>query len=426
MRKTKKILIAIPLILATIMFVSFIDTYKAKGADSYTKLLIHSDNSNAELLIFRDYSQYLHSITPAGDVTHSTAQTKFGQTSMLFDGTGDYLSLADSADWNLAAADWTIEAWVRTGAAGTIMAQAGDGADLSMKWEVTAGDKLKLSLSTDGTTWGKTVTSTTSVGSASAFVHVAAVRNGATVTQYIGGTADATTLDVTGVTVNDSGVALFVGSSAEGTPVPFNGYMDEVRISNGIARWAASFTPATSMYGADEFDQVTLSLDVQEVLTLDCGADIDLGALRPGTPVSGSTTCSVTTNAQSGYDLAVKRDDADTTLDHTTDAASNITDKTAWTSGSPDSATWTGTGIGFGVFASTATKNTTWWGTGAACHDASNKYAGFPSAYDIIMHHTSYASSATTTSICYRVDVPATQKSGEYDGTITYQATTLP
>ncbi len=182
----------------------------------------------------------------------------------------------------------------------------------------------------------------------------------------------------------------------------------------------------TVVQAATKTEQVTLQLTVEEVLAMSVdSASVNFGTLTPGTPVTGSTTVTVTTNANGGYDLKVKRDDADTTMDHTSLPSFNITDKTAW-DGSSSSATWSGTGLGFSVYSSTATKNTTWWGSGSACDDSNNKYAGFPSSYVTIMDHDSYSASSTTTSVCYKVDVPSTQRSGVYDGTITYQATSKP
>lgn len=184
---------------------------------------------------------------------------------------------------------------------------------------------------------------------------------------------------------------------------------------------------AIEIKSATDTEQVTLTVTVAQTISLDVdSATASFSALTPGTPVSASTVCTVTTNAESGYDLAVKRDDADTTMDKTTEASTNITDKTAWNRSVPNAAAYSGTGLAFGVFASTATKNTTWWGTGTTCHDANSLYAGFPVSYTNIMEHASYSSSSTTTSVCYRLDVPSTQKSGAYSGTITYQATSKP
>ena len=104
-----------------------------------------------------------------------------------------------------------------------------------------------------------------------------------------------------------------------------------------------------------------------------------------------------------------------------------IPDKTAWVNtGNGNAATWANTGLGFTVFASNATKNTTWWGTGITETDTNNNYAGFATTQTDIMRHLSYAASSTTTDIGYKLDVPATQKSGAYSGSVTYQVTTTP
>lgn len=190
------------------------------------------------------------------------------------------------------------------------------------------------------------------------------------------------------------------------------------------------FDPVDWAVGATDTDQVTLSVAVSGAIALDCGADVDLGTLTPGTPVTGTSTCTTSTNAAAGYDLQVQRDDADTTMDKTDDAAVNIADKTAWdptaNAGNGNAASWTGTGLGFTVYASTATKSTTWWGTGTTETDANNLYAGFPSSYATIMDHDSYESSSTTVSVGYQLDTAATQAAGSYDGTITFQAVTKP
>lgn len=189
-------------------------------------------------------------------------------------------------------------------------------------------------------------------------------------------------------------------------------------------------SPNSISIAATATDQVNLSVTVDSTISLGCGADVGLGTLVAGTPVLGSSTCTVTTNSEDGYDLQVKRDDGDTTMDKDGEDATNIDDKTGWdptsNSGSGNASTWSGTGLGFGVYASTATKDTTWWGSGTTYDDASNKYAGFSSTYTTIMDHDSYSATSTTTSISYKLDVPSTQKSGAYSGSITYQVTTKP
>jgi hypothetical protein len=67
-----------------------------------------SDNGTT----FTDSSNAAHTMTPTNAVT-KTAVQKFGTASGYFDGYHDYLSTPDSADWDVAGGDFTIDAWVR-------------------------------------------------------------------------------------------------------------------------------------------------------------------------------------------------------------------------------------------------------------------------------------------------------------------------
>jgi hypothetical protein len=187
------------------------------------------------------------------------------------------------------------------------------------------------------------------------------------------------------------------------------------------------FICCTSVSAATDSVGVNLSVTIAENMTLDCGGDVDIdggGALVAGTPASRATTCTVTTNDEDGYNLQIVDDNG--TGDALTNGIHSIPDKTEWDNLSPNGAVWSGTGLGFSVYASTATKNASWWGNGNGCHDSGNLYAGIPSTDTNIMEHTSYASASTTTSICYRVDVVQSQASGEYTGSVTYTATGRP
>jgi hypothetical protein len=172
---------------------------------------------------------------------------------------------------------------------------------------------------------------------------------------------------------------------------------------------------------------INLNTDIQEIISLDCnGAIVNLGNLTPGTPVTGSSICTSTTNANGGYILSVKKDST-TTLQKNTELTTTIPDKTAWDpTGNGNAQIYSGTGLGFTVYDSTATKNQTWWGTGTTVTDANNKYAGFDPNQTDIMQHTAYSDVSTTASIGYKLDVEPTQKSGAYSGSITYQVTTSP
>jgi len=80
-------------------------------SDAYTVLLLHSDTTDGDTT-FVDSSDSGHTVTAAGNAQHSTAQAKFGNTSMYFDGNATTrLTLSDSSDFEFDG-DFTIDFWV--------------------------------------------------------------------------------------------------------------------------------------------------------------------------------------------------------------------------------------------------------------------------------------------------------------------------
>jgi hypothetical protein len=215
----------------------------------------------------------------------------------------------------------------------------------------------------------------------------------------------------------------------------------KMKLVAGISALALSLsvTSITSVtFAATDTDTVNLQVEVNSNLSLDCGGsgtdpDVDFSMVTADVPVVGGSTCSVLTNHEEGYDLFVDRTaNSDTSVLKHTDNTTYISDLTAW-NGS-NSAVWdngTTKGLGFRVEeVSGATKNDTWWGTSTACtvaEDADALFAGIPQDPDTttpipVMDHDGYSAGATTTTICYKLDVVTTQKAGVYAGNITYTA----
>jgi hypothetical protein len=83
--------------------------------DQYTRLLLNFVGSNASTT-FTDSSGGSggrHTITANGDVTNTRAVRKIGDSSIKFDGTGDYLSIPNSSDFDFGSGALTIECWAR-------------------------------------------------------------------------------------------------------------------------------------------------------------------------------------------------------------------------------------------------------------------------------------------------------------------------
>ncbi|MCH7827478.1 MAG: hypothetical protein IIC75_05850 [Bacteroidetes bacterium] len=84
----------------------------AGGIDNFTKLMLHMNGTDTST-VFTDDSASAHSVTANGNAQIDTAQSVFGGASGLFDGTGDYLSIPDNADFDVGGGDWCVDFRVR-------------------------------------------------------------------------------------------------------------------------------------------------------------------------------------------------------------------------------------------------------------------------------------------------------------------------
>jgi hypothetical protein len=223
-----------------------------------TTLLLHGDGNQGaanfynsgspRYLAFTDNSSNNFPITVNGDAYGTTVSPYQGNYSNFFDGTGDWLSVADNAAFALGSGNFTVEAWVFNGVTGArqiICGQFDSGgtvSSISLYLEKTAANKLLGGVASGSTLY--TVTSTSDLP-LNQWVHVALVRNGNTGTLYINGTADGT-VSLTGVTVNDSSNSFSVGRGGDFNGLYFTGYISNFRLVKGTAVYTSNFTPPTT------------------------------------------------------------------------------------------------------------------------------------------------------------------------------------
>lgn len=176
-----------------------------------------------------------------GNAQISTSVKKYGTGSLAFDGTGDWLLGPDTTVQQLAAGDFTIEGWVYLNAIGVAYGIVSKGA-AATGWSVniTSGNKLQFSYT------AANLTGTTSLA-ASTWYYFTVVRSGSATGNlkvYLNGVLDATS--GTAVTDNfNQTSSIYVGASRTGTTA-LNGYIDDLRITKGVARYTANFTPPTA------------------------------------------------------------------------------------------------------------------------------------------------------------------------------------
>lgn len=182
--------------------------------------------------------------TYRGNAQCKTDQFKFGSSSIYLDGTNDRVSFPDSADWAMGTGDATWEAWVRpegsfSGGSRAWLSQANSfGGFYSAQGYRNPGDLHTTAVSNGSTTY-----SGTSVAIASdTWAHLAIVRHGANLYNYVNGARALVSTSLSGVTLMDSTGAMTLGAynDADGSS-HWKGWVDQVRITKGIARYTAAF-----------------------------------------------------------------------------------------------------------------------------------------------------------------------------------------
>ena len=218
--------------------------YASAGSevDSNVKLLLHGDGAGTN---FIDSSSSSHNVSSLGGAVQETISTpKFGNA-IYFDGNNDYLSVPDSPDWAFGNGDFTIDLWVypenlSPGNSQYLVTQWGNGL---LTWIMNGGI---VSVRVGGAS--QDLTSSEPLPNANQWYHIAVVRSSNIITLYINGTA-AGSQDVGNLSITNSTSALTIGMIVTPNSNWFEGYMDEIQISKGIARWTSDFTPPSESYG---------------------------------------------------------------------------------------------------------------------------------------------------------------------------------
>ena len=184
-----------------------------------------------------------------------TAQIPSGGTStssMLFDGSTDGLSFADSSGLEFLSGEATIHGHFRLGATGVIQTLASkfntSGSQRSWILTVTAANVLQFVVYDTGSTIDITLLGTTGLTTGVNY-HVAVVRKGdGDWEMWLGGVNEAGPTTPTG-DVFDSTAPIRLGVGDADTTDFFNGWLDSWEIVR-FARWAADFTPPTGNLSA--------------------------------------------------------------------------------------------------------------------------------------------------------------------------------
>jgi len=182
--------------------------------------------------------------TAFGDAQLDTAQVKFGTSSLLLDGTGDYVGYSTQPDFGFGTGDFTFETFVRFSALAidqTIFDfRNGADGDTAPVLRLNTSNQLEFAPADTVQITGTALTS-------GVWHHVAISRSSGSTKLFVNGSQQGTTYSDS----NDYGSSkpLTLGSKHSGSNY-LNGHLDDVRVSN-IARYTGTFAAPGAAFTSD-------------------------------------------------------------------------------------------------------------------------------------------------------------------------------
>ena len=204
-------------------------------------LLLRGDGTNGSTTIV-DGSLSSKTVTAVGNAQISTAQSKFGGASIYFDGSGDYLTLTNDASFVFGTGSFTIEMWVYHTSQNSQKVYY-DGRPLSTNGAYvalykTSENKLALFVNT-----ASRIVGTTSILQ-NDWYHIAVCRQGSSTKLFLNGIQEGSTFtDTTDYLNGTSRPIIGADGFNPSSNTQMQGYIDDLRITKGVARYTSNFTP---------------------------------------------------------------------------------------------------------------------------------------------------------------------------------------
>ena len=187
----------------------------------------------------------MNDLETVGNAQISTSVKKFGTGSMYFDGSGDGLTangVSSSGAYNQLTASGvvnTVEFWLYLNAFTSPRAFLCGSWASSVGWTYDVNTSGDIFISVNGA--GPTVTLSSKI-TTGAWQHLAFVNDGTNIKIYLNGT----NVGTQAVTAPSSYIGPLTIGLRSDSSLPLNGYIDDLRITKGVARYTTSFTPPTS------------------------------------------------------------------------------------------------------------------------------------------------------------------------------------
>jgi hypothetical protein len=221
--------------------INVVEEWNSGSGDIYypsCSLLMHFSGSNNSTT-FIDNSPNNLTITSNNGAKITSSISKFGGTSGFFDGTNDYLVSQTTPMLTFGTNDLTVELWIyqTVSSVSAYKALVIDNVYGSVGGWALYSYNNQLNLYKGSAGGGAEIISPSGTLTLNSWNHVVWTRASGNNRIFINGTQVGTTVSDS---TNYTSSAIYVGSNKFGT-LNFAGYIDELRITKGVARYTASF-----------------------------------------------------------------------------------------------------------------------------------------------------------------------------------------
>lgn len=212
---------------------------------SSVSLLLHMDGTNGSKT-FTDSSNSAISVTANGNAQISTTQYKYGGASGSFNGVSTtYLSAPAGSAFNFGTGDFTIETWFYSNITITSPFILDLRTTFNLAWGFgsDSGNLGKLYWF-NGTVYQE-ASATVSSGQ---WYHLAYSKSGSTGRTFINGNQAFTLTDTVNYAISNPTARFGIRYTGNSGTTPLNGYLDDFRVTKGVARYTSNFTPPTAAF----------------------------------------------------------------------------------------------------------------------------------------------------------------------------------
>lgn len=205
-------------------------------------LLLPFDGTDEDVAT-TDLSDSSHTISFVSTAKLDNANTKFGSTSLLLNNTAtNSVTAPDHADWDFDTGEFTIEWWMKpaVGETAVVMGQY-SGVVATRAWDIELqANQLTFRYQAEAPSSSVgTVATTTSPVTADQWYYCVIQRSANTISIWVDGTLEKEASIGAVELRNATGTAMRIGDAEPTWAGPFNGNIENVRITKGVARYTA-------------------------------------------------------------------------------------------------------------------------------------------------------------------------------------------